>query len=66
MIIKVYNDESLVFVGEAAKMIEDNEGNEDVIDMIEEAGQFGECEKNFYSGTWRIERFDGEEYDCAL
>jgi glucokinase len=58
MNIKVYNNNKLVFTGDAEEFLTDNEYDEDVVEMVQEAEQQGTAEKEFFgSGIWKVEKF---------
>ena len=52
-----YNEE-LVFSGDAQKFIDDNQGDDDVIAMVEDAEKYGETTQSFISGLWRVEKIE--------
>jgi hypothetical protein len=54
MRIIVFNDGNLVFQGSASQFLKDNEGDEDVEDMIYEAAKHGDAERIFFSGHWSV------------
>ncbi len=55
MRIKVYNDGKEVFCGDSDIFLADNDGDEEVQDMLHEAKREGKATRHFYhSGEWKI------------
>ncbi len=55
MRIKVYNDGEEVFHGLSEQFLMDNDWDEEVQDMIDEAKKNGSATRNFYhSGEWEV------------
>jgi hypothetical protein len=54
--IKVYNDNKEVFSGSSLQFLKDNQYDEDIISLIDNAYLNGTAEQDFISGNWRIEK----------
>jgi len=52
--IKVFCDGEQVFCGSAAQMLADNDGDEDVEEMLEEAINNGTVTRRYFSGEWTV------------
>ena len=56
MKIKVKNDGKTVFVGNALQWLEDNQGDSEVVNMIDECRKTGYAQGYFLSGKWEVFR----------
>lgn len=61
MNIRVYNNNNLVFIGDTEEFLKDNEYDEEVAEMVQEAEQQGKAERLFFGGNWRVERMTKQD-----